>query len=151
MGNTLTETFKIKNKEIIENKNESIITASHNGYEKKFGYICKRSIKISKTDPIIIGSDLFKKIKNSKIETSYFVRFHIYPGLKIAKTKDGSTVLIQLINGEGLIFKSENNEVKIEKNIFLGGKNIINTKCIVISGITREKEISVNWKIEKVL
>ena len=58
--------------------------------------------------------------------------------------------IIKINNGEGLLFKSNDNKVEIEKSVFLGGKNIINNECILISGIASEKKTSINWKIEKV-
>ena len=39
---------KVINKKYTEDKNFYSLVASHNGYEKKFGYIHTRSIKISK-------------------------------------------------------------------------------------------------------
>ena len=47
-GNSLMEKLKIINKNYTENKIFIMLSASHNGYEKKFGYIHTRSIKISK-------------------------------------------------------------------------------------------------------
>ena len=45
-GNTLIEKHKIIDKNYTENKDFYLITSSHNGYEKKFGCIHKRLIKI---------------------------------------------------------------------------------------------------------
>ena len=94
------------------------INISHNGYEKRFGYIHNRSIKISKKEDKIFGEDKLEKTKNYAGPLFYFIRFHIYPNAKIVKTKAGNSVLISLSNGEGWLLKSEANIFHIDKNIF---------------------------------
>ena len=46
-GNSLIQKHRIIKKNYTEDKDFYSIAASHNGYEKKFGYIHTRSIKIS--------------------------------------------------------------------------------------------------------
>ena len=81
----------------------------------------------------------------------YSVRFHIYPDVKIVKTKGGDSVLIRLSDGEGWLLQSDTNVFEIEKNIFFGNKNKIqNNESISIFGSTSELAISIKWKIERV-
>ena len=54
-GNLLLQKHKIINKNYTEDKDFYSISASHNGYEKKFGYLHSRSIKISKKEDKIFG------------------------------------------------------------------------------------------------
>ena len=84
---------KVIKKNYTEDKNFYSIIASHNGYEKKFGCVHSRSIKISKIEDKIFGEDEIKKTKNYSMPLNYFIRFHVYPGNKIVKTN-----LILLIN-----------------------------------------------------
>ena len=150
-GNSLIKKHKVINKTYTEDKNFYSIAASHNGYEKKFGYIHTRSIKISKKEDKIFGQDELKKTKNYSNSLIYFIRFHIYPNTKIVKTKAGNSILISLSNGEGWLLQSETNDFEIEKNIFLGNKNkIINNESVSISGNINEEIISIKWEIERV-
>ena len=150
-GNSLVQKHKVIDKNYTDNKNFYTISASHNGYEKRFGYIHKRTITIFKKDDKIFGEDELKKTKNYSNPLFYFVRFHIYPDTKIVKTKAGNSVLISLSNGEGWLLKSQANEFKIEKNIFLGNKNkIINNESVSISGIINKEIVSIKWEIERV-
>ena len=150
-GNSLIQKHKVINKNYTENKDFYSISASHNGYEKKFGYIHTRSIKISKNKNIIFGNDELKKNKKCPSPLIYFIRFHIYPYTKIVKTKAGNSILISLSNGEGWLLKSETSDFRIEKNIFLGNKNkIINNESILISGKINEEIVSIKWTIERV-
>jgi len=150
-GNSLIQKLKIINKNYTEDKDYYSIAASHNGYEKKFGYIHTRSIKILKKDDKIFGEDKLKKTKNYLKKLNYFVRFHIYPDTKIVKTKAGNSILISLPNGEGWLLQSKTNDFEIEKNIFLGNKNkIINNESVFISGNIIEELVSIKWEIERI-
>ena len=150
-GNSLIEKHKITNKSYTEDGNFFSIDASHNGYEKKFGYIHSRSIKISKKKDKIFGEDILRKTKSYSNPLMYFVRFHIYPNTKIVKTKAENSIIISLMNGEGWILQSKTNNFEIEKNIFLGNKNkIINNESISISGNINNDIISIKWEIERV-
>ena len=92
-----------------------------------------------------------KKTKNYSNSLIYFVRFHIYPGTKIVKTKAGNSILISLPNGEGWLLQNKTKNFEIEKNIFLGNKNkIINNESVTFSGNISEEIISIKWKIERV-
>ncbi len=150
-GNSLTREHKIIEKKYTDNKNYYLITASHNGYEKKFGYIHTRSIKILKNEDKIYGEDILKKTKDYSNPIKYFIRFHVYPNTKIVKTKAGNSVLISLPNKEGWSLQSDTNNFKIEKNIYLGNKSkIINNESIFISENINNDTIISKWKIEKV-
>ena len=150
-GNSLIKKLKVIKKNYTENKDFYSISASHNGYEKKFGYIHTRSIEISKKEDKIFGEDELKKTKNNLNPLVYFIRFHIYPGTKVVKTKAGNSILISLSNREGWLLHSETNNFEIEKNIFLGNKNkIIRNESISISGNLFEKLISIKWTIERI-
>ena len=150
-GNSLVQKHRIVEKSYSENKDFYIIAASHNGYEKKFGYIHKRSVKISKKEDKIFGHDELKKTKNCSDSLNYFVRFHIYPNTKVVKTMAGNSILISLPNGEGWSLFSETNNFEIEKNIFLGNKNkIINNESVSMSGNLTQELVSIKWIIEKV-
>ena len=150
-GNSLIQKHRIIEKNYSENKDFYIIAASHNGYEKKFGYIHKRSVKISKKEDKIFGCDELKKTKNCSDSLNYFIRFHIYPNTKVVKTMAGNSILISLSNGEGWSLFSETNNFEIEKNIFLGNKNkIINNESVSMSGSIAQEIVSIKWIIEKV-
>ena len=150
-GNSLLEKHKIISKNYVNEKDYYLITASHNGFEKKFGYIHTRSIKILKKKDKIYGQDDLKKTKKYFSSLNYFIRFHIYPDIKIVKTKAGNSIIISLSNGDGWLLKSETNDFEIERNIFFGNKNkIINNETVLIKGNINKDNLEIKWEMEKI-
>jgi uncharacterized heparinase superfamily protein len=147
-GNSIKNSFKIYNLNV--QNNEKIITCSaeHNGYEKKFGCVHKREIILEKENNYLKGSDhIFKK--KDGIPIRYVFRFHINPELTVVKTMGGDSALIQLSKNKSLLFTVNNESLEIERSIFLGGKKILDSTCITISGNLVNKNKSFYWEIKK--
>ena len=61
----------------------------------------------------------------------------------------GNSALIQISKNKSLIFTVNNESINIEKSIYLGGKKILDSTCITISGNLVNKNKSFNWEIKK--
>jgi uncharacterized heparinase superfamily protein len=142
--------LKIIKKKIVSEKDFENIIVCHNGYQNRYGYIHERSIKFIKKEKIFLGMDSL--IKNEKANNiSYGIRFHIYPGIKIAKTQNFQSILLSLKNGEGWKFSCNNKEVSIEKGIYLGNKDkVTENENIYISGMTNGENQIIKWSFEKI-
>ena len=76
-------------------------------------------------------------------------RFHLNPKLTAIKTMSGSSALIQISRNKSLIFTIKDENVEIEKGIYLGGNKILDNDCITISGDLVNKNRSFSWEIKK--
>ena len=147
-GSTINNSFKIFDVDRAEDKTNIIISATHNAYLDKFGYLHKRTIKFFKKNNDIIGNDrLIKKEGSSNVEFS--IRFHLYPGINTVKTISGKSILLQINKNKSWMFSSENREINIEKSLFLGGSKALNNQCIVIYGNTEDEDVNIEWKLKK--
>ena len=61
----------------------------------------------------------------------------------------GNSVLIQISKNKSLIFTIKEENVGLEKGIYLGGGKILENTCITISGNLVNKNKSFNWEIKK--
>ena len=61
----------------------------------------------------------------------------------------GNSALIQITKNKSLIFTINEENLNIEKSIFLGEKKIIDSACITISGNLVNKNKTFNWEIKK--
>ena len=147
-GNSIKNTFKTYDVNIFNEKDSISCSATHNGYEKKFGCVHKREIYFDKTNNHLRGSDHIYKKKDG-IPIRYVFRFHINPELTVVKTMGGNSALIQISKNKSLIFTVNDENLQIEKSIFLGGKKILDNACITISGNLVNKNKSFNWEIKK--
>jgi uncharacterized heparinase superfamily protein len=139
--------LKILKKNIVFEKNYWKINAAHDGYLKQYGTIHEREIEFYPEQIKFIGYDkIISKngIKNLKFE----IRFHLEPNIKIMKTQDNKSILVDL-DGEGWKFNSNNN-IDIDKGLYFGDKNYsIDNQNIIISGMTNDENQTIKWEITK--
>ena len=147
-GNSIQNSFKSFNISEI-NENDIIgCSASNNGYESKFGCTHKREIYLDKKENYLKGIDHILKARDG-YPIRYAFRFHINPEFSVIKTMSGNGALIQISKNKSLLFTINNENLDIEKSIFLGEKKIIDSNCITISGNLVNKNKILNWEIRK--
>ena len=61
----------------------------------------------------------------------------------------GNSALIQLSKSKSLIFTIDNEELEIEKSIFMGGKKVLDNYCITVAGNLVNKNKTFTWEIKK--
>ena len=141
--------LKIIKKKFIFEENYWEINASHDGYMKKYNSIHERKIEFYPQKMKFIGTD---KIIKKKINHNYKfdIRFHLEPAVKLMKTQDNKTILIDL-NGEGWKFKCDNHDINIDNGLYFGNKNsYTENQNIFISGISNNQVESIKWEIKKI-
>ena len=147
-GSKISEGLKILKKNIIFEKNYWKINASHDGYLKQYGIIHEREIEFYPEQMRFVGHDkiIFKSgIKKLKFD----IRFHLEPNIKIMKTQNNKSILIDL-DGEGWKFSSNKNIIGIENGLYFGKKNsFFDNQNIYISGMTNEENQTIKWEIIK--
>ena len=145
----LKDSLKILKKDIVFEKNYWRISSSHDGYYKKYNLIHERDIEYYPDKSKFIGTDkiLFKK-SNSNIK--FDIRFHLEPNVKLMKTQDNKTILIEL-EDEGWKFTCKNFNINIDNGLYFGNKNsYTQNQNIFISGITNSKNENIIWQINKI-
>ena len=147
-GSKITRGLKILKKNIIFEKNYWKINAAHDGYLKQYGIIHERDVEFYPEQVKFVGHDkIISKngIKNLKFE----IRFHLELNVKVMKTQDNKSILIDL-DGEGWKFNSDNNTINIDNGLYFGKKNSFsNNQNIFISGMTNDENQTIKWEITK--
>ena len=144
----LKKGLKILKKNSVYEKNYWKINASHDGYQKKYSTIHEREIEFYPEQTTFVGKDkIIKKInKNYKFD----IRFHVEPNVKLMKTQDNKTILIEL-DDEGWKFTCDNFNINIDNGLYFGKKNsYTNNQHIFISGISNNKIENIKWEIKKI-
>jgi uncharacterized heparinase superfamily protein len=147
-GHIVDQGLKIINKNIICEDNYWKISASHDGYLKKFGSIHTREIEFYPEQKKFVGNDKIIR-KNIDKKIKFDIRFHLDPASKVMKTQDNKSILIELEN-EGWKFSCDKFDINIDNGLYFGNKNSYKeNNNIFISGITHEAEQVIKWEITK--
>ena len=111
--------------------------------------IHRRKIKFLKDSHKFLGTDiLFYKKKISR--RLFEIRFHFEPGIKLTKTLDKKSILIEVSNS-GWRFWCDNFPINIESGLYFGNKNVYKeNQNIFISGEINNIEENIKWGFEKV-
>jgi len=141
--------LKILKKNIVFEKNFWKISSSHDGYMSRYNIIHERDIEYYPEQSKFSGTDkiIFKK-SNSNLK--FDIRFHLEPNIKLMKTQDNKTILIEL-NDEGWKFTCDNYDINIDNGLYFGNKNsYTQNQNIFISGITSSKNENITWQLNKI-
>ena len=148
-------TFLVKNglkvikKSYVTEKNFWKINASHDGYLKKYNLIHEREIEFYPEQLVFKGLDkIIKKKTNNNYK--FDIRFHFEPDIKLMKTQDNKTILIEL-DDEGWKFTCDNYDINIDNGLYFGNKNLYSeNQNIFIMGISNKQIENINWEIKRI-
>ena len=141
--------LKILKKESVFEKNYWKINASHDGYQKKYNSIHEREIEFYPEQMVFVGLDKIIK-KKSNFNYKFDIRFHVEPNVKLMKTQDNKTILIEL-HDEGWKFTCDNYDINIDNGLYFGNKNLYSeNQNIFISGISNNQIENIKWEIKKI-
>ena len=153
--NKISNSFFIKNglkiikKDSIFEKDYWKINASHDGYLRKYSSIHEREIEFYPEKMTFVGTDKIIK-KKTNHNYKFDIRFHVEPNVKLMKTQDNKTILIELID-EGWKFTCDNYDINIDNGLYFGNKNLYSeNQNIFISGISNKQIENIKWEIKKI-
>ncbi len=147
-GNAIKNSFNINELNFKNDKTYVGCSLVHNGYEKNFKCIHQREIYLNKEKNSLSGVDHIMK-KSDGVPVRYVFRFHVDPAISVVKTMSGNSALLQISRNKSLIFTIKNENLELEKSIFLGGKKILDNTCITITGNLVNKNKTFYWEIKK--
>ena len=151
----VNDSFLIKNGLRIIKKNSTFeknywkINASHDGYLKKYNSIHEREIEFYPEQMTFVGIDKIIK-KKTNHNYKFDIRFHVEPNVKLMKTQDNKTILIELPD-EGWKFTCDNYDINIDNGLYFGNKNLYTeNQNIFITGISNNQIENIKWQIKKI-
>jgi len=149
-GNYFTiNNLKILKKNIVYEKNYWKINASHDGYQKKYNTTHEREIEFYPEKFKFVGTDKILS-KKTKLNIQFDIRFHLEPNVKLMKTQDNKTILIEL-DDEGWKFTCNNYDINIDNGLYFGIKNsYTQNQNIFISGIVNNQNENIVWQLNKI-
>ena len=140
---------KVFNLKYGKTKDGNLLDVTHSGYELIYGVFHRRQIYVAQKKPEIKGRDEIINVENiGSIPKSANIRFHVYPGIKLIETRDGS---ILLNHKKGFVWKlsAENQNISTQDSVMFTPEGLLPCKQIVINikldKIRAYKTIACNW------
>ena len=140
---------KVFNLKYGKTKDGSLLDITHSGYELIYGVFHRRQIYVAQKKLEIRGRDEIINVENiGSIPKSANIRFHVYPGIELIKTRDGS---ILLNHKKGFVWKlsAKNRNISIQDSVMFTPKGLLPCKQIIINikldKIRAYKTISCDW------
>jgi len=151
LGASAISSFKVFDFNTDEDINSISVSAKHDAYKYNFNYLHERKLKINKNNANLSGMDSLIQInEQNELVNNYSIRFHLYPGISAVQTIDKNSVLIQIDKNKSLVFTAIDENISLEKSIFLGRNQIINNSCITVSGTLKKNENkNIHWELKK--
>ena len=141
--------LKILEKKYTYEKKYWKIIASHDGYLKNYNSIHERQIEFFPDQMSFVGLDKIIKKRNN-YNYKFDIRFHVEPKVKLMKTQDNKTILLEL-NNEGWKFTCDNYDINIDNGLYFGNKNsYTENQNIFVSGISNNQIENIKWEIKKI-
>jgi uncharacterized heparinase superfamily protein len=138
-----------------EERGETVITASHDGYVSRYGILHTRRLSLSRYGDRIAGSDSFTSPSGGTIakggRDSFAIRFHLHSAVKASRIKSGHGVLLALPDGSAWEFETDGAEVAIEESIRLSDiRGSRRAEQIVIHGRALRQAL-VKWQFRRIV
>ncbi len=146
-GNSLLHKLKVYKKDLNTDKDTISVIAGHNGYQKKYNALYERKIVISESNRTISGDELIIIAKKNLVFLNFSLRFHVTPNSKLIKTQGGDILLS--VDNQAWKFKTSHN-TKIEDSLYFANYDkILESQCILVEGVLKNKINSIKWTLKK--
>ena len=112
------------------------LTASHNGYQARFGLAHRRRLFVAAAGDEVRGEDTLIETATGKADArGYAVRFHLHPSVQASLVQNGTAALLRSQNGTGWQLRAKGGTLSLAESIYLGGgEEMRRTEQVVISG-----------------
>jgi len=117
--------------EVVESYREvtsdsTVLTMSHDGYRKQFGFVHRRTLTVATDGSSIDGEDDLAQEPGSAFrgdDDDYAIRFHLHPSVKVSRLSDGRGAMLVLPNREVWTFEAPDQKIDLEDSVFLAGSD----------------------------
>jgi uncharacterized heparinase superfamily protein len=103
-----------------------LLSASHDGYLKRFGIVHRRAILLQNDGNRLDGEDTIERLPGAARrgdDDDFAIRFHLHPAVKASRLSDARGVMLVLPSRDVWIFEALDDKVDLEDSVFLAGSD----------------------------
>lgn len=138
----------------IDQKGADILTASHDGYLRDFGYIHQRQIELNADGSKIKGRDLIHAEdadqKRPPASGEIICRFHIHPSIELVSL-DEESVMMRATDGTSWVFMAPGQSLSIAEDVFMADASGIRPSQQIEISADVAGSADIRWLIERKL
>lgn len=128
------------------------LTASHNGYQDRFGIVHARRIRLSAQGDRIDGSDrLFDPARSQSWKgrrgMTFSIHFHSHPSNRVMRGPEAGQALIELPNGEVWGIAAQGAELGFEESLYLASLSGPRRGVQIVCRGRASEEADVRWRL----
>jgi uncharacterized heparinase superfamily protein len=132
-----------------ESEDGIFLDTSHDGYVRPFGLTHERRLFVSHDGNDIRGEDRIIPRNESTPPQRFAVRFHLHPGVKVARSADRNSAILTLPSGATWRFGCDA-PLDVADSVYLGaGDAIRKTSQMVIVGQSAAEAVGVKWALKR--
>lgn len=124
------------------------VTASHDGYAADYGVIHTRTLVLSVDGDTLDGRDAITAADGGRVATSFVLRFHLHPSVKVGRLGDGGVVLIGN-GGEGWEFRCDDVAPTIEESVHLADVHGVRRTSQIVLAPPENGPTDLRWRFER--
>lgn len=135
-----------------EDNDSSRIAASHDGYQRAFGLVHRRTLTLGNDGKELTGLDelLPKGRRRSKDGTAFAIRFHLAAGIEPTVTADGMGAILRSPGAPPWNFRSRGAAIGVEESLMVDGRGRPRrTMQLVINGEAAADGAQVQWQLRR--
>ena len=127
------------------------LTASHDGYARRYGVLHRRTLHLRREDGRVEGEDAFLPSNGKALPRGrgdeFAIRFHLHPLVKASRLVAGHGVMMMLPTRQAWTFTAQEGQIELEESVYLAAPDgPRRTTQIVVYGHARDTPV-VNWTI----
>ncbi len=129
---------------------ESVFTARHDGYRRRFGLDHERRLKLAADGTRLEGEDRVLKTDAPLGSDDVVLRFHLDPGVKASRPHDRGAVLLTLPNREEWRFAADEVEPGLEESVFFAASGGFRRTTQIVLAFQARSTPAVHWRFERI-
>jgi uncharacterized heparinase superfamily protein len=132
-----------------EQDRATTLTASHDGYEARFGIAHERRWRLSADGARLEGEDLFRRGTRRAGTGAAVIRFHLAPGIKASRTQEGRVVMLGLPNRETWQFEVSPGIAEVEDSMYFSAPDGARRTEQIVVAVDPADTPEVRWRFER--
>jgi uncharacterized heparinase superfamily protein len=125
------------------------LTASHDGYEARFGIVHERRWRLSSSGDVLEGEDVFRSESGRAAPNPVAIRFHLHPSAKAIQAEAGGPVKVVLADQETWRFEASPAALRIEESVFFATSDRPRRTEQMVVTVNAGETASVRWRFER--